>query len=104
MPSAGRATWSASRRNVLTPKAFADACADLVKAGLEVEILDREALQALGMNALLGVAQGSVRPPYVAVMRTGTAAAASRRWRWSARASASTPAASRSSRRTAWRT
>ena len=55
--------------NVLTPKAFADACADLANAGLEVEILDREALQALGMNALLGVAQGSALPPYVAVMQ-----------------------------------
>ena len=45
--------------NVLTPKAFADACADLANAGLEVEILDREALQALGMNALLGVAKAA---------------------------------------------
>ena len=55
--------------NVLTPKAFADACADLAEAGLEVEILDQAALKALGMNALLGVAQGSAQPPYVAVMR-----------------------------------
>jgi leucyl aminopeptidase len=55
--------------NVLTPKAFADACADLAEVGLEVEILDREALTALGMNALLAVAQGSALPPYVAVMR-----------------------------------
>ena len=55
--------------NVLTPKAFADACAGLGDAGLEVEILDREALQALGMNALLGVAQGSALPPYVAIMQ-----------------------------------
>ncbi|HVI18716.1 MAG TPA: leucyl aminopeptidase, partial [Gaiellales bacterium] len=55
--------------NVLTPKAFADACAGLADAGLEVEILDREALEALGMNALLGVAQGSVLPPYVAIVQ-----------------------------------
>jgi leucyl aminopeptidase len=55
--------------NVLTPKAFADACAGLGDAGLEVEVLDREALEALGMNALLGVAQGSVLPPYVAIMQ-----------------------------------
>ena len=54
---------------MLTPKAFADACAELAEAGLEVEILDRAALEALGMNALLGVAQGSAQPPYVAVMR-----------------------------------
>lgn len=55
--------------NVLTPKAFADACAGLSSVGVEVEILDREALAALGMNALLAVAQGSAQPPYVAVMR-----------------------------------
>jgi leucyl aminopeptidase len=55
--------------NVLTPKAFADACAELGTAGVEVEILDREALSGLGMRALLAVAQGSAQPPYVAVMR-----------------------------------
>ena len=55
--------------NVLTPRAFADACAGLAEAGLEVEILDQAALKELGMNALLGVAQGSAQPPYVAIMR-----------------------------------
>ena len=40
--------------NVLTPKAFADACAGLAEAGLEVEILDRAELTRLGMNALAG--------------------------------------------------
>ncbi len=55
--------------NVLTPKAFADACAGLAEAGLEVEVLDRAELTRLGMNALLGVAQGSAEPPFVAVMR-----------------------------------
>ena len=55
--------------NVLTPRAFADACAGLAEAGVEVEILDREELTRLGMNALLGVAQGSAEPPFVAIMR-----------------------------------
>ena len=55
--------------NVLTPKAFADACAGLAEVGVEVEILDRDDLARLGMNALLGVAQGSAQPPFVAVMR-----------------------------------
>jgi leucyl aminopeptidase len=55
--------------NVLTPKAFADACADLANLGVDVEILDQDALEALGMRALLAVAQGSALPPYVAVMR-----------------------------------
>ncbi|MEK0082446.1 leucyl aminopeptidase [Benzoatithermus flavus] len=55
--------------NVLTPKAFAEACADLADMGVEVEILARDALEELGMRALLAVAQGSALPPYVAVMR-----------------------------------
>ena len=55
--------------NVLTPKAFADACAGLAETGLEVEVLDRAELTRLGMNALLGVAQGSAEPPFVVVMR-----------------------------------
>jgi leucyl aminopeptidase len=54
--------------NVLTPKAFADACAGLADMGVEVEILDRAELTRLGMNALLGVAQGSAEPPFVAIM------------------------------------
>ena len=55
--------------NVLTPRAFADRCVELREIGIEVEVLDREALAALGMNALLGVAQGSAQPPFVVVMR-----------------------------------
>jgi leucyl aminopeptidase len=55
--------------NVLTPRAFAEACAGLAADGLEVEILDQAELERIGMRALLGVAQGSVQPPYVAVMR-----------------------------------
>ena len=55
--------------NVLTPKAFADICAQLTELGIEVEVLGREELTALGMRALLAVAQGSVEPPYVVVMR-----------------------------------
>ena len=55
--------------NVLGPVEFADRIQDLSKAGVEVEILDVEALKALNMNALLAVGQGSVRPPRVAVMQ-----------------------------------
>ena len=55
--------------NILTPRAFADACAGLADLGVEVEILGRDDLQKLGMNALLGVAQGSAQPPFVVVMR-----------------------------------
>jgi len=37
--------------------------------GLECEVLDREQMAALGMGALLGVAQGSAEPPCLAVLR-----------------------------------
>ncbi len=48
--------------NVLGPVEFADRVAALTSYGLDVEVLEPPAMQALGMNALLGVAQGSVRP------------------------------------------
>ena len=55
--------------NTLTPAAFAEACRKIGdEVGLEVEVLDRPALEALGMGALLGVAQGSVQDPFVVVM------------------------------------
>jgi leucyl aminopeptidase len=55
--------------NVLTPTAFAEACAGLRDHGLEVEILEQADLERIGMRTLLAVAQGSALPAYVAVMR-----------------------------------
>ncbi len=55
--------------NLLTPKTFADRIAALDAPGLEIEVLDREAIEALGMGALLAVGRGSAKPPYVVVMR-----------------------------------
>lgn len=55
--------------NVLYPESFAERCRDLEALGIEVEILGPEALAELKMGALLGVGQGSVRPPCVVVMR-----------------------------------
>jgi leucyl aminopeptidase len=37
--------------------------------GVEIDVLDQTQMRALGMGALLGVAQGSVRPPRLLVMR-----------------------------------
>ncbi|MDH3661066.1 MAG: leucyl aminopeptidase [Alphaproteobacteria bacterium] len=55
--------------NVLTPAAFAEACKTMGdEVGLEVEVLDRPALEKLGMRALLGVAQGSEQDPFVVIM------------------------------------
>jgi leucyl aminopeptidase len=55
--------------NALYPETLAEAAAGLSALGLEVEVLDEEGMRALGMNAILGVAQGSIRPPRLVVMR-----------------------------------
>jgi len=55
--------------NVLGPVEFAAKASDLQKLGVEVEILTEKDMRKLGMGALLGVAQGSVRPPRLAVMQ-----------------------------------
>jgi leucyl aminopeptidase len=55
--------------NVLYPEEFARRAAELKKLGVEVEILDVKAMAKLGMGALLGVAQGSVRPGRTVIMR-----------------------------------
>nr|WP_279232337.1 leucyl aminopeptidase [Thermus albus] len=49
--------------NVLTPEALAEAALSLRALGIEVEVLDEEAIEALGMGAFLAVAQGSHHPP-----------------------------------------
>ena len=56
--------------NVLTPNVMAErARAAATSAGLTVEVLDEERIEALGMGLLLGVARGSVEPPRVLVLR-----------------------------------
>jgi leucyl aminopeptidase len=55
--------------NVLGPQEFAAQAQTLTKLGVEVEILDDRAMRKLGMGALLGVAQGSVRGGRVVIMR-----------------------------------
>ncbi len=55
--------------NVLGPVEFAARAAELRKLGVTVEVLTEKELNKLGMAALLGVAQGSPRPPRVVVMR-----------------------------------
>jgi leucyl aminopeptidase len=54
--------------NVLGPVEFADKAKELEKLGVDVEILTEKEMKKLGMGALLGVAQGSVRPPRLAIM------------------------------------
>ena len=55
--------------NVLYPEEFAKRAAQLRKLGVKVEIFDRKAMTRLGMGALLGVAQGSVREGRMVIMR-----------------------------------
>jgi leucyl aminopeptidase len=51
--------------NVLHPDEYARRLATLKKYGLKVNILDKKKLKKLGMNALLGVGQGSAKGSYL---------------------------------------
>jgi leucyl aminopeptidase len=56
--------------NTLTPREFAQRTQRLAEENnLDCEILDRDALTALGMGAFLGVAKGSHEPPQLIVLR-----------------------------------
>lgn len=55
--------------NVLGTLEFAAIARNLGQLGVTVEELDEAQMRALGMNALLGVAQGSARPPRLVVMQ-----------------------------------
>jgi leucyl aminopeptidase len=56
--------------NKLTPADLAEAARAMASSyGLECEVLDTAAMIKLGMGALLGVAQGSSNPPFLAVIK-----------------------------------
>ena len=55
--------------NVLFPIEFANRAKALEKLGVEIEILDVAAMTKLGMNALLGVGQGSAHDSRCVIMR-----------------------------------
>ncbi|MEQ9662375.1 MAG: leucyl aminopeptidase [Parasphingopyxis sp.] len=55
--------------NILYPKSFVERCRPLEELGVKIEVLGRDEMAELGMGALLGVAQGSVREPQLLVMR-----------------------------------
>jgi len=55
--------------NVLGPLEFAARAKELEKLGVKVEVLTEREMKKLGMGALLGVAQGSTRPPRLVVMQ-----------------------------------
>ena len=55
--------------NVKYPKTLAEDIEALAGDGIDVELLDRAKMTSLGMGSLLGVAQGSEREPYIAIMQ-----------------------------------
>jgi leucyl aminopeptidase len=56
--------------NILTPAKFAERASTMgAQVGLDVQILEREEMEQLGMNALLAVSRGSDEPPKLIVLR-----------------------------------
>jgi leucyl aminopeptidase len=56
--------------NLVYPETFVARCREALEPlGVEIEVLDDKQMRKLGMGALLGVAQGSVRPPRMLAMR-----------------------------------
>jgi leucyl aminopeptidase len=55
--------------NILYPVEFANRAKALAKAGVKIDILTQKEMKKLGMNALLGVSQGSPFEPRLVVMR-----------------------------------
>jgi leucyl aminopeptidase len=55
--------------NIIYPETFVQRVQELTTDGIEVEILDQKRLQEEGFGALLGVAQGSTYPPFLAIMK-----------------------------------
>lgn len=83
-PTAAEASWQAASAiaagtmlardlvnepaNILGPVEFAERAAKLADLGVSVTVMEPDELERLEMRALLGVAQGSVRPARVVVM------------------------------------
>ena len=55
--------------NIIYPESFVERAMHLADLGVEIEVLDDDAMRALGMGSLLGVGQGSARPSRLLCMR-----------------------------------
>ena len=55
--------------NILYPESFVERSQHLAELGIEVSVLDEDDMANLGMGALLGVAQGSIRKPRILALR-----------------------------------
>jgi len=54
--------------NIIYPESFVERCRALEPLGVKLTVLDEKEMAELGMGALLGVAQGSVRKPRMLAM------------------------------------
>jgi leucyl aminopeptidase len=54
--------------NILHPDEYAKRLSSLTKIGLRINVYDKKKLKKFGMNALLGVGQGSIRGTYLVTM------------------------------------
>ncbi len=54
--------------NIIYPESFVDRCMKLADYGVTIEVLDEKQMTNLGMGAMIGVGQGSVRPPRMLCM------------------------------------
>lgn len=62
--------------NVIHPESFVAACRErFAGTGIEITVLGEEDMRALGMGALLGVAQGSIRQPQILALKWNGGAA-----------------------------
>ena len=56
--------------NIVYPESFVERCREAMDGlGVDIRVLDEKEMRALGMGALLGVGQGSLRPPRLLAMR-----------------------------------
>jgi leucyl aminopeptidase len=65
--------------NIVYPESFVERCqVAFADTGIEVIVLDEPAMRKLGMGALLGVSQGSARPPRILALHWNGGANASK--------------------------
>lgn len=56
--------------NMLTPSGIAEAAVEVAKRyGMDVEVLEKEDMEKLGMGGILGVSQGSAQPPKMVAVK-----------------------------------
>ncbi len=55
--------------NIIYPESFVERCRRLAAVGIDIQVLDEDAMAAAGMGALLGVGQGSRRASRLLVLR-----------------------------------